>query len=160
MNSADFRQKINYIRPSYLTERRPLMEILSNKGSTKSEYAQFGPFYQTYIYAFFLGFNKGERLPISGKTEQFREFGLWQPKGIIDFIIMLLFTNVDELKDWNALEDIDENEIDSKVKIFLKALEEYTNAGLLYLQDKYNNERNEFQDEFVFINLLNEIVNK
>ncbi len=160
MNSADFRKKIESIRPSYLNERRPLMEILSNKGSTKSEYAQFGPFYQTYMYAFFIGYNKGERLPLTGKSDNFREFGLWQPKGIIDFIIMLLFQNLEELKDWNSFDELDENELDQKVKKFLTALEEYANAGLMHLQDKYDNERNEFQDEFVFVNMLKEVANK
>jgi hypothetical protein len=135
------------------------MEILSNKGSTKSDYVQFGPFYQTYLYAFFIGFNKGERLPLTGASDQFREFGLWQPKSMVDFILMLLFTNLDELKDWNALEELDESKLDEKVKIIHTAIEEYSNAGLSYIQDKFDNEHIEFQDEFVFINLLNELIN-
>jgi hypothetical protein len=158
MKSADFRQKINNIRPSYLTERKPLMEIISNKGGTKSEYAQFGNFYQTYMYAFFIGYHRGERQPLVGKTENFFAISGWQPKNMVDFILMLLFSNQDELKDWNLLEDSEEVDLDNRIKVFLTALEEYANAGLLYLQDKYNNERHEFQDEFVFVNLLNEVV--
>jgi hypothetical protein len=30
----------------------------------------------------------------------------------------------------------------------------------MHLQDKYDNERNEFQDEFVFVNMLKEVVDK
>ena len=33
-------------------------------------------------------------------------------------------------------------------------MEEYANAGLIFLQDKYDNEKYEFQDPFVFVNFL------
>ena len=159
MKSSEFRQKINNIRPSYLAERKPLMEIISNKGGTKSEYTQFGNFYQTYMFAFFIGYHRGERQPLIGKTDNFFAISGWQPKSMVDFIMMLLFSNVDDLKDWNLLEDMEESELDNKIKTFTTVMEEYANAGLLYLQDKYNNERHEFQDEFVFANLLLEVVN-
>jgi len=157
MNSADFRQQINSLRPSYMSERKPLMELLSKKGGTKGEYTSFGPFYQTYMYAFFIGYQNGERLPLSGKKDNFFVIGEWKPKNIVDFILMLLFTNLDELKDWNALENLGENEIDKKISELQTAMEEYANAGLLYLQDKYDNERFEFQDPFVFANILNSL---
>jgi len=159
MNSSEFRQKLNNIRPSYLSERKQLLEIISNKGSSKSEFAQFGPFYQSYMYAFSLGFRLGERIPLSGKTENFFAIGLWQPKSMVDFIFMLLFSNVKELIEWNEMEELDEDQIDQKIKFFLKALEEYANAGLIYLQDKYDSERYEFQDPFAFVNIITDLKN-
>jgi len=157
MNSSEFRQKINNVRPSYLSERKQLLEIISNKGSSKSEFAQFGPFYQSYMYAFFLGYKLGERLTVTGKTDNFFAIGLWQPKSMVDFMLMLLFTNLKEFGDWNEMEDFKEEQIDQKVKVLLNAIEEYANAGLLYLQDKYNSERYEFQDPFAFVNIISDL---
>lgn len=158
MNSSEFRQKINNIRPSYVSERKQLLEVISNKGGTKSEYAQFGPFYQSYMYAFFLGYKLGQRVPLTGKTDNFFAIGLWQPKSMVDFILMLLFSNLEEMKEWNEFENMEEDEIDQKVKHILIAIEEYSNAGLLHLQDKYNAERYEFQDPFAFVNIMTEII--
>ena len=160
MTSSEFRQKITNLRPSYLSERKPLLEIISNKGSTKSEFAQFGPFYQTYMYAFFIGFKLGDRIPLVGKTDNFFAIGLWQPKSLVDFILMLVFSNCKELNDWNEFENMEESDIDLKIKQILVAIEEYANAGLLHLQDKYINERFEFQDPFAFVNIMANLQNK
>jgi hypothetical protein len=157
MTSAELRQKINSLRPSYHSDRKPLMELLSKKGGTKGEYTQFGPFYQTYMYAFFVGYQLGQRTPITGKKDNFFVLGEWKPKSIVDFILMLLVTNLEEFKDWNILENLEEEAINEKVDRLLIAMEEYANAGLIFLQDKYDNEKYEFQDPFVFVNFLNEL---
>ena len=49
MNSQDFRQEIEIKRPKYLEKYVPLMEAISNKGTTGGgDYIKFGPFFQTY----------------------------------------------------------------------------------------------------------------
>jgi hypothetical protein len=157
MISAELRQKINSLRPSYHSERKTLMELLSKKGGTKGEYTQFGPFYQTYMYAFFIGYQLGQRTPIIGKKDNFFVLGEWKPKSLVDFMLMLLITDLEEFQDWNILENIEEDKIDRKIDELLIAMEEFANAGLIYLQDKYDNQKYEFQDPFVFVNFLNEL---
>ena len=162
MNGREFRKEINIKRPRYAESQRSVLELLSLKGSRKGEFLTFGPFYEIYMYAFFIGFNRGERLPLleSSRKDQFREIGLWKPEGIVDYILMLMFSKKEILKyTWDELEDLDNKEIEEVISNVIKAIEEYANAGLSFLKDKIDNERNEFTDPFVFINILNDVVN-
>ncbi|MDR2064199.1 MAG: hypothetical protein LBP85_00585 [Prevotellaceae bacterium] len=49
--------------------------------------------------------------------------------------------------------------IDNFIAELFRQMEGYANAGFEYLQDKWDNEKIEFQDPFVFVNFLEELRN-
>ncbi|MCD4745031.1 MAG: ATP-binding protein, partial [Bacteroidales bacterium] len=163
MNSREFRDKIYIKRPRYQGAKREVLNLLAKKGGKKGEFLLFGPFYEIYMYAFFIGYNRKERLPLldTTKKESFRDFGLWKPQGIIDYILLLLFSDKEIIKyDWDELEELKEEKIDEVISNIVRAIEEYANAGLSYLNNKIKTDKNEFTDPFVFINILNEVIDK
>lgn len=163
MNSKEFRDRIYIKRPRYQGSKREVMDLLAKKGGKKGEFLLFGPYYEIYMYAFFIGYNRNERLPLSdsSKKETFRDFGLWKPQGIVDYILMLLFSDKEIIKyEWDELEYLDEENIDDVISKIITAIEEYANAGLSYLSEKISTDKNEFTDPFVFVNILNEVIDK
>jgi hypothetical protein len=163
MNSRELRSRIDIKRPKYQGSKRDLLDQLAKKGSKKDEFLHFGPYYEIYMYAFFIGYHRNERLPLSDGTEKidFLEIGKWKPSGISDYILLILFNDKEVLKSsWEEIEDFGEEKIDELVRNIVTAIEEYANAGLSYINDKIENEKNEFTDPFVFVNILNEIVDK
>lgn len=163
MKSRELRARIDIKRPKYQGSKRDLLDLLAKKGGKKGEFLLFGPYYEIYMYAFFIGYHRNERLPLSDGTEKidFLEIGKWKPSGIVDYILLILLNNRDILKSsWGEIENLDEEKIDELVKNIVTAIEEYANAGLSYINDKIDNEKNEFTDPFVFVNILNEVVDK
>lgn len=158
MNSQQLRQEIEMKRPRYLIKYFDLMNIISEKGTSKGgDFIQFGPFYQTYMYAFMIGYHIGECKPIigQGESKDFAQFGDWKPKEITDFILMLLFNESEKINlKWVDLDDKTDEEIKEIVSKLIRRIEGYANTGLEFLQDQFDNNKNEFRDPFVFVNLL------
>ncbi len=159
MNSQDFRTQILVKKPRYAKSRIPLIEVLANKGQTKSEYAQFGPVYELFIYAFIIGVKRKSFLPLPGNnlTKDFYEIAKWKGGGsLVDFLLMIIFTHTDELGfTWNELEDMDEKETEKAISSIISFLEGYANGGLKYLQELYDN--NELiNSPYLFVDLLAE----
>jgi len=163
MNSRELRSRIDLKRPKYQGSKRELLDILAKKGGKKGEFLLFGPYYEIFMYAFFIGYHKNERLPLLDGSEKidFLPIGNWKPRGLVDYMLLILFDNKDIIKhDWIELEYLDEDKIDEIIAYLITAIEEYSNAGLSYINDKYVNEKNEFTDPFVFVNILNEVIDK
>jgi len=163
MNSRELRSKIDLKRPKYQGSKRELLDILGKKGGKKGEFLLFGPYYEVFMYSFFIGYHRNERLPLSDGTDKidFLPVGNWKPKGLVDYLLLILFNNKNIIKhDWAELENLDEEKIDEVVANIITAIEEYANAGLSYINEKYLNEKNEFTDPFVFVNILNEVIDK
>jgi len=138
MTSQEFKSQILVKRPRYANSRIPAIDILANKGSRKSEYSQFGPIYELYIYAFLLGLKRQIRLPLPPRelTSDFGlEIGRWKRDSTLtDFLLMIIFTKNDEIGfDWNELEDMEATEITGIVFKVVTFIEEYANGGLEYL---------------------------
>ena len=112
MNSEDFKNLIKVKKPRYAKSRIPVLEAFANKGKSKSEYSQFGPIYELYIYAFVLGLKKKMYLPLPTRnlTADFVEIAKWKSgSSLVDFLIMILFTHCDDIGfNWNELEDMEE----------------------------------------------------
>lgn len=163
MNSQELRDKIYIKKPKYLTSKKDIVTLSALKGSKKSDFLRFGPYYEIYMYAFIIGYNRKERLPLadgSGKKD-FYKIGEWKPKGIVDYILLLIFSDNSIIKyEWDELEELNDDKIDEVISNIIKAIEEYANAGLSYLGDKIKNDKNEFTDPYVFVNILNEVVDK
>ncbi len=164
MDSNEFKNRIFSKRPRYANIYKELIASLANKGNRKTEYIQFGPIYQIYIYTFFIGFHRNERisLPSRESTTDFLELGKWKPDSLVHFILMTLFSRNSELgiSTWNELEDLEETDIDLFVRIIIKTIEEYANAGFSYLQSSFDEDRNVFNETYVFADILKDIVDK
>ena len=162
MDSQEFKNRIFSKRPRYANIYKDLIASLANKGNRKTEYIQFGPIYQIYIYAFFIGIHRNERvsLPSRESTTDFLELGKWKPDSLVYFILMTLFSRDSELgiSTWNELEDMEETDIDLFVRTLIKTIEEYANAGFSYLQSRFDEDRNVFNETYVFADILKDVI--
>jgi hypothetical protein len=159
MNSEAFKNIITLKRPRYAKSRIPVIEAFANKGKSKSEYSQFGPIYELYIYAFILGLKKKMHLPLPTRnlTTDFLEIGKWKSgSSLVDFLMMILFTHCDEIGfNWNELEDMDEKELNNTVNNIITCIESYANGGLEFLQTEYE-QNNLINSPYLFVDLLGE----
>lgn len=158
MNSQEFKSNLVTKRPRYANSRIPLIEALANKGSRSSEYSQFGPIYELYIYAMMIGIKKKSRLPLPPRniTSDFLEIGKWKrDSSLVDFLLMVIFTQTDDITfDWNELEDMEEEQLNKVISEIVTIIEEYANGGLKYLENLYENGKLE-NSHYMFIDLYN-----
>lgn len=142
MTSQEFKSNLLIKRPRYANSRIQILDVLANKGSRNSEYSQFGPFYELYIYAFTLGLKKDLRLALPPRdlTSDFLELGKWKrDSSLVDFLLMIILTKSDEIGfDWNDLEDMEESELNNVISKIISFIEEYANGGLEYLHDLFD----------------------
>lgn len=162
MDGSQLRDLIGQKRPRYSMQYRALIEAISNKGDStgKGDFSSFGAFYQTYMYAFIIGYKLGTPKYIHGndKTDDFFIFSNWKPTSIRDYIVMLLLNKSHEFGfKWIELENASEDVINTFVTELTRQLEGYANAGFEYLQKKWDNENMMFRNPFVFVNLIEEL---
>tara|TARA_R110001592_G_scaffold32178_11_gene112866 strand:- start:11085 stop:11567 length:483 start_codon:yes stop_codon:yes gene_type:complete len=160
MNSQEFKSNLVTKRPRYANSRIPLIEALANKGSRSSEYSQFGPIYELYIYAMMTGIKKKRRLPLPPRnlTSDFLEIGKWKrDSSLVDFLLMVIFTQTDDLNiDWNELEDMEEDQLNKVISDVITLIEEYANGGLEFLENLY--EKGELENShYMFIDLYKDV---
>lgn len=159
MTAQEFKSAILLKRPRYANSKIPVIEAFANKGQSKSEYSQFGPIYELYIYAFRLGLKKGLKLPLPPRnsTKDFIEIGKWKrDSSLVDFLLMIVFSHSEEIGfDWNELEDMDEKELNQVVSNIVEFIESYANGGLQYLQEEWEND-NLINSSYLFVDLMNE----
>ena len=161
MDSSVLRDKIGQKRPRYKERYRSLIDSISVKGDTsgKGDFSAFGPFFQTYMYAFVIGYKLGtpKFIEKGEKTADFASFVDWKPTSVRDFILMLLLNDTEKYSvpySWLELENANEEMIENFISELFRQMEGYANAGFEYLQNKWDNEKIEFQDPFVFVNFL------
>lgn len=158
MNSQEFKSSLVSKRPRYANSRIPLLEALANKGARSSEYSQFGPIYELYIYAMMIGIKKKRRLPLPPRnlTSDFLEIGKWKrDSSLVDFLLMVIFTQTEDLNiNWNELEEMEEDQLNKVISDVVMLIEEYANGGLEYLENLY--EKGELENShYMFIDLYN-----
>lgn len=162
MDGSQLRDLIGQKRPRYKEQYRALIDSISKKGdiSGKGDFSTFGAFYQTYIYAFIIGYKLGKQNFIlsNEKTNDFFVFSQWSPTSIRDYIIVLLLNKSENFGfKWIELENASAETIDIFVTELIRQMEGYANAGFEYLQNKWDNENMKFRNPFVFVNLLDEL---
>ena len=159
MNDQEFKSLILSKRPRYAKSKIPVIDAFANKGQSKSEYSQFGPIYELYIYAFRLGLKKGMKhpLPTRNLTQDFVEIGKWKrDSSLVDFLLMIIFSHADEIGfDWNELEDMDDKEIHKVISDIVEFIESYANGGLEYLQQEWE-KGSLINSSYLFVDLMNE----
>ncbi len=162
MDGSQLRDLIGQKRPRYKEQYRTLIESISKKGDTtgRGDFSSFGAFYQTYMYAFIIGYKLGKQnyIQSNDKTNDFFVLSQWSPTSIRDYIVMLLLNKSEFFGfNWIELENASIEVIDTFVTELIRQMEGYANAGFEYLQNKWDNENMKFRNPFVFLNLLEEL---
>lgn len=160
MTSSEFREMILKKTPKYSLSVEYLFAKLANKQG-KGEFSQFGPLYELYVYAFYLGLKIDSRIElVSGSNaKKFVEIGGWKNASpLIDFLLLTIFSRSDEIGfDWNELEDMDEKELTEVVRKIITFIEEYAYGGLDYLKNKFDNGELD-NSQYLFVDQLSELV--
>ena len=164
MNSSQLKDLIGQKRPRYKEKYRPLIDSISTRGDQtgKGNFSTLGPFYQTYMYAFIVGYKLGKQdfIKTGEKASDFFVLSQWSPTTIRDYVVMLLLNKSNDFGfTWLELENANEEAVNTFVSELIHQMEGYANAGLEYLQAKWDNEKMEFHDPFVFVNFLEELSN-
>lgn len=164
MNGSEWLTHIRKRRPQYALNRSKLIERFANKGASKSDFVQFGPIYQLYMYAFMLGFHKRLRIPLPSSPSErkdFLEIGKWQPEGLVNYILMLLLSQStirEELGlNFKLMESLQNDEVKEKFNSLIKVMEEFANGGFSLLQEKFDLDPYFFNNSFAFPAFLKEI---
>src|SRR5690554_969022 len=154
MDGSQLRDLIGQKRPRYKEQYRLLIDSISKKGDAngKGDFSSFGAYYQTYMYAFIIGYKLAKQnfiLQIE-KSNDFFVFSQWSPIAIRDYIVMLLLNKSEDFGfKWIELEDASSETIEIFVAEFIRQMEGYANAGFEYLQNKWDNENMMFRNPFV-----------
>ena len=164
MNHQELRDIICSRKPRYNAEFKPLMERISTKGdaSGKGDFSTFGAFYQTFMYAYIIGLRLGKKTPLEcAEKMDFAPIGNWKPTPIRDFILITMLNRSESFEsgswNWLGLENGAEENIQLFVTMLVREMEAYANTGLIYLQDKWDNENLLFTSPFVFVNILQDL---
>ena len=144
MTYKEFESRISDLRPHYSEKYRDLIERISNKGEKLGvgNIAQFGAFYQTFMYACIIGVRLGapKYLEKGEASVEFAPIFKWKPTKVRDFVLMLIFNRTKDFGyEWMNLENASEETINSFTSAFNRELEGYANRGFEYLQDKWAN---------------------
>lgn len=113
------------------------------------------------MYAFMIGYHLGVCNPIkgSGETRDFAPISQWKPMEISDYVLMLVLSESDEKLGfkWSDLETMTDDQCRGAISAIVQRIEGYANAGLNYIQHKFDEEKDEFRSPMVFVNLHREI---
>jgi hypothetical protein len=115
----------------------------------------FSTRYEIYMYAALLGMKRDYKLPIPRGTDKrkFIEIKSWQPTEVADYIIMALLAKADI--DFNALENMEEKEVEDQIKELRSLLESYANGGLDIIRSKREEDAAFFmENENCFLELM------
>lgn len=166
MNSQELSDLIGSRRPKCQEKYRELLSGIATEGDKKGKggISTLGAYGQAFMYAFMLGhkISKGvlkdsDYISKEEKTFDIAPFGNWKPSPIRDYIILMLLNESEEVGvSWSQLDDAEEDAVRDFVLEIIKRMEAYANVGFKYLNDKWENERYEFNDPFVFVNFLQE----
>ena len=167
MNSQDLAGYIESRRPKCPEKYRGLMDTIGNQGDKtgKGGICTLGAYGQTFMYAFIIGhkirngkLNDSDFKSKEEKTFDITDFGNWKPAPIRDYITMILLNESEEMGvSCSDLDDASEDAVKTFVQEMMRRMEAYANVGLEYLNDKWTNEKYEFEDPFVFVNFLQEL---
>ncbi len=160
----DFLKRLKDRRPDYEARYYDLiLEFTIEQGDNMGRQSEeerwkqgkyFSTRYEMYMYAAVLGLRKDYRLPIIRGTERayFNEIRNWHPSDIVDYIIMGILAKSD--LDFNALEDMEEEEVEKELTKLRSLLEEYANGGFDLIRAKKEEEPSFYLNENCFLDLL------
>ncbi len=115
----------------------------------------FSNVYELFMYAVLLGLRRDYRIPIIDMdTSHFIEIRSWQPREMVHFLLLSLLakSNID----LNALEEMEDKQVETEITGLNRLMEEYANGGLDIIQTKLKEDPYFFGDDYCFVNLLEE----
>nr|WP_320118659.1 hypothetical protein [uncultured Marinifilum sp.] len=151
--------------PKYDKIFEPLFNKLAKKFGSSEEKKEdsgkiFNSNYELYMYAFFLGLYRNKRIPIEGEKIDFsHEIKHWGKKGrhadrkdytiLQRYMFMALVAKTD--LDFIELDNAEEVGIKRAVLQLRAEFAEYTNTGLLILQEQYETDKLAFNNKKWFL---------
>ena len=164
MNSSKLEEKILELRPHYSNKYRAMIEAISNKGGKTGtgDIAQFGAFYQTFMYACIIGVRLGtpKYFDAQETTTEFAVMYKWKPTQIRDYVIMMMLNRSGSFGyEWIDLENAEDETIAKFLRALENEIEGYANAGFEYLIKLWNEERVLFQSPTIFVDILMNLKN-
>lgn len=147
-------------RPEHLKMyREPIINRFTRIGREDEEARYesgkyFSRIYETFMYAAYLGLRNDYRIPLVGDRQYFIEIRAWQPREMVQYLLMVLLAKAD--LDLNELEEMEEKQVEAELNKLNNLLEEYANGGFALIQAKLKEDPAFFEGEFCFVELLNE----
>ena len=144
-----------------------LKDSLTEFGHSTKDYAKFGAFYELYLFGFVIGYQSKERYTNleEESLETFNTISEWKNENktlLKNFLAALLCdknirneTGFDFFKSNKP----EEKDIDVRIKKLILIFEEYANAGLKIIHNKYVSNHDEF-DHFMSLQSLHEEILK
>jgi len=162
MKYLDFNREIETKKPRYLSKFNTLVEMVSSKqgAASGSDFVRFSSYYHTYMYAFMIGYHLKEcNQLLGGDTKDSAPMSYWKPAEIVDYVLMLIFSEPYEKLgfNWIDIETMTIDEAKQAIATVIKRIEGYANTGFEFIQDRYNNHKEDFSDPYIFVNLLKEV---
>ena len=159
--------------PHYPNRFRDLIDRLARKrafdtssGTEEEKFGQgklFTNYYECFLYAAVLGIRREYRIPFNRATEgtKFIEVEAWKPRPLVEYVFMALLA----LSDINLidLEEMDDDETNSKANELVTLIEEYAHGGFDLMQSRLADEPQLFETPYGavgFLNTLESIVAK
>lgn len=159
MNISEFNRYIDSRLPMYHLEHEGLFNELCNKRSQDSTRNRFGPFYQLYMYAFFIGYHTNTRVAPPDRTDmrKFLEFGSWRHNNSEITSLMLMIVINETVDDLHILETGDDETVKTKVNEMFEVMDEFVHGGLNYIKMCIDESKIELDDVYKFYRILLDI---
>ncbi len=156
--------------PRYSMKYRRLIEGFARKGAI--DYHELGEksydlgkfftnFYEFYIYSAFIGLYTNNPIPIQegDETNTFkvplRDWNSNNSGQTVQYLLMAMFVK-SEL-DFNALEDIEQKDVEREMRNISRLIEAYANGGFDFINSKVTENPAFFDDDDCFVKLLKDV---
>lgn len=155
------KKRLNSFKPRYLKSFEPMITQYAQFGGGSAEdkfnkAKAFSNVYEFYIYAFFLGLAKNKALDITSQDDAkgFMEIENWKPYELTEQLLICAIGESDF--DMNAVENMEKDELYKESNRVNSTIERFANGGLLYIQERIEENYDSDEDELVFVNFLKE----
>jgi hypothetical protein len=166
----DLMDELGKKTPRYSMKYRRLIEGFARKGAidyhelTEKSYDLgkfFTNFYEFFLYSAFIGLYTNNPIPISDEEEP-KTFGVpmrdWNSNNssqTVQYLWMAMFVK-SEL-DFNALEDMEQKDVEREMRNISRLIEAYANGGFDFINSKVTDNPAFFDDDDCFVKLLKEV---
>lgn len=165
----DLIEELGKKNPRYSMKHRRLIEGFAKKGAIdyheKKEKSYdlgkfFTNFYEFYVYAAYIGLYTNNPIPIT--DDETKTFGVpmrdWTSNNssqTVQYLWMAMFVKAD--LDFNALEAMEQKDVEREMKNISRLIEAYANGGFDFINSKVSENQAFFDDDDCFVKLLKEV---
>lgn len=162
MDAAKILEFINKKTMKYTEVHESLFTQLCDKTNKTGTESRFGPNYQLYTYAFFIGFYNKKRIPFaSQKKKDFSHpFGQWFPSSTTLQNIMILIATTECISDFFEFQNQEETAQILQLNNLVTCIEEYANGGLEFISNGLESDEIQYDNPFKFYDILYDLAEK